>query len=207
MILSEPPFVTFQGTGRLAGTLQYFVRMAGCSVKCPLRKVCDEQAALSFEGTKHDEQAVVDEAARVMGVGGWVHLTGGEPMEDPVAVRKVIQACRGRGLNLHLQTSGTRNLAGIEADWVTLSPKVRVDGLRAEYANEVVLVLDRSWIIDFGIVMGLLNRIHRNYFYLQPLYRDGENNMPEVLEWARKLNVMGYAVGVTDQMHKHWAIK
>lgn len=206
MILSTAPFTTFQGTGALAGARQYFVRFSGCGVACPIRSVCDEQEALKFTGTWREPSVVAQEALQTVGANGWVHVTGGEPCDQPDALRDLAAEVTKRGMRIHLQTSGTRRVP-IAWDWLTISPKVRSFDLVQRTGSELVVVYDPSWIIDCGILAGFRNVCRTQHFYLQPIYKpDGSNNMAEVMEIAEKANRCGQEWRVTDQFHKHWGI-
>jgi len=76
-------FTSIQGEAHLSGLYQCFVRTAGCSVNCPIRKGCDEQESLKFKnGTQWEVEALVKEVISKVGKGGWCHITGGEPTEQ-----------------------------------------------------------------------------------------------------------------------------
>ena len=76
-------FTSIQGEAHLSGLYQCFVRTAGCSVNCPIRKDCDEQESLKFKnGTQWEVDALVKEVISKVGKGGWCHITGGEPTEQ-----------------------------------------------------------------------------------------------------------------------------
>lgn len=206
-ILSGEPFATFQGSGCLAGTWQCFVRFAGCAVRCPIRKVCDEQGALSFDGTERDAEQLADECLESVGRNGWVHITGGEPCDQPNALMAFAAECTKLGLRIHLQTSGLRRVP-IAWDWLTISPKCRSFELVQTVGNELIIVNDPSWVIDCGILAGFKNRCKTQFFYLQPLYQpDGSSNIKETIELAERCNRVGQKWKLTDQFHKHWGIR
>lgn len=55
-VLSCDPFVTYQGTGALSGRRQYFVRFAGCDVRCPIRSVSAVLATRASSPTGDTDQ-------------------------------------------------------------------------------------------------------------------------------------------------------
>ena len=103
---------TIQGTGHLAGTVQRFVRMAGCSLrKCPLRKVCDEPFSLNAtSGADHPIDDILAQARKEVGSRGWLHITGGEPTDDIEGLTALMVRARILGFQIHLQTHGGNDL-------------------------------------------------------------------------------------------------
>ena len=114
-----------------------FVRFSGCNLKCPF---CDtDHNGFREMGTAE----IVAEIARVGGDCGRVCVTGGEPSLQLDAA--LVEALHGAGYRIHVETNGTKPLPeGV--DWVTLSPKCDVDGLKGdgtvvlEKADEVKIV-------------------------------------------------------------------
>ena len=139
-------FYSLQGEGLWTGTPMVFVRFSGCNLKCPF---CDTDHS-AFREMSADE--IVAEVVQAGGTCGRVCVTGGEPSLQLDKV--LVDALHGAGFQIHLETNGTRPLPeGV--DWVTLSPKTDVKGLKGdgtvvlEKADEVKLVyedgIDPKW--------------------------------------------------------------
>ena len=195
-------FHSLQGEGRLTGTPMFFIRAQGCAVKCHIRDVCDQPESLTFKGGKtFDPEQLAVQALAAVGFGGWVCLTGGEPVEqDDFAA--VVAACRNRGLRVNLQTSGMRAMDA-QVDWCTVSPKASADALVMRAADELKVVYT-------GQPIETLLAYHRNIsardYFLQPCWRDGGCNQADTLEAVLELNRRGARFAFTAQWHKHLGV-
>jgi 7-carboxy-7-deazaguanine synthase len=109
-------FYTIQGEGVHSGRAAYFIRLAGCDVKCWWCDVKD-----SWDANKHPKIETGKIADRAKNSGASIAvITGGEPLLhdlDPLTA-----ALRKKKLNVHIETSGSSPLSGY-LDWITLSPK------------------------------------------------------------------------------------
>ncbi len=114
-------FCSLQGEGFWTGTPIVFIRMSGCNLVCPF---CDTDHRNYLEMSAED----IIRRAREEGPGiDRVCLTGGEPSLQ--ADSSLVEALHAAGYRIHIETNGTRPLPeGI--DWVTLSPKADVPGLK-----------------------------------------------------------------------------
>lgn len=194
MWISET-FTSFQGTGHLTGTRQFFVRMAGCSVACPIRSECDEPAALNRKQAVHaDPQAVVQQAQECVGPRGWLHITGGEPTDQSDALQELVKHARRQGLYVHVQSSGVRRVP-VQWDWLTISPKVK-EPLQT-FGQEMVVIDDGNVTLDW------LDTLKANTsfwsYYLCPL-------------WGREMTRTAKLAAdakwdLTWQMHKHGGLR
>ena len=130
-------FYSLQGEGFWTGTPMVFVRLSGCNLQCPF---CDTDHS-GFREMTADE--IVKAVSAVGGGCRRICLTGGEPSLQADEV--LISAFHAAGFTVHMETNGTREVpAGV--DWVTLSPKNQVPGLKGDgtvvlkKADEVKLV-------------------------------------------------------------------
>ncbi len=118
MIVNEL-FYSLQGEGSFAGTPSIFIRLAGCPLRC---RWCDTQYAwdpaagrdMSCEGVL---EAIGDYPTR------FVVLTGGEPMVHE-GVGELAAAIRDKGYHLTIETAGICFVDGLEADLMSISPKL-----------------------------------------------------------------------------------
>ena len=132
-------FYSLQGEGYWTGTPMVFLRFSGCNLKCPF---CDTDHSGYREMSAEE---IVKEVKETGGVCGRVCVTGGEP---GLQLDKVlVDALHGAGMKVHMETNGTKMLPeGV--DWITLSPKTDVKGLRGdgtvvlERADEIKVVYE-----------------------------------------------------------------
>ena len=123
-----------------------FLRFSGCNLRCPF---CDT------DHSGYREMSAEEIVTEILQSGGdcrRVCVTGGEPsLQLDTAL---IDSLHESGYRVHVETNGTRVLpAGV--DWVTLSPKTGVKGLKGdgtvvlERADEVKVVyedgVDEKW--------------------------------------------------------------
>ncbi|MCH8569398.1 MAG: 7-carboxy-7-deazaguanine synthase QueE [Balneolales bacterium] len=109
-------FYTIQGEGAHSGRASYFIRTAGCDVKCWWCDVKD-----SWDANAHPEMKsglLADLAAR--SGAPFAVITGGEPLLHDLTA--LTNSFKRRGLAVHIETSGSSPLSG-SLDWITLSPK------------------------------------------------------------------------------------
>ena len=99
---------SIQGESTFSGVPCTFVRLAGCNLRCTW---CDSE--YTFSGGKkmsHDE--IIAEVQR-LSPGGFVEITGGEPMLQERELVPLMQRLLDLGYELLLETSGERPLAQV----------------------------------------------------------------------------------------------
>ena len=164
-------FYSLQGEGFWTGTPMVFVRLSGCNLQCPF---CDT------DHLAYTEMSAGEIVTQVRSCGGpctRICLTGGEPCLQADAA--LLSAFHEAGYTVHMETNGTRHVpAGV--DWVTLSPKDQVAGLRGngtvvlERADEVKLVLAS------GVDPSAWSTFPATWHFLQPCDEGGVANTAEV---------------------------
>lgn len=112
-------FVSIQGEGKLTGVPSWFLRLAGCNLRCTW---CDTPyASWSPESVSRTMEDIINEAAE-SGVRHAV-LTGGEPMIFRQLVALTHELKRA-GMHITIETAGTVTLPGVRCDLMSLSPKL-----------------------------------------------------------------------------------
>jgi len=111
-------FASIQGEGLRCGEPTFFIRLAGCNLRCPW---CDTKYA--WRGGKIytvDEILHQIEQLHLKWPINWVCLTGGEPLLQDI--KDLVLVLKKAGFCLQLETNATlyQNLA---IDWWTISPK------------------------------------------------------------------------------------
>ncbi len=189
-------FYSLQGEGANMGKAAYFVRLAGCDVRCGF---CDVKEAwddskiplVDIEKILHNIKA--HNAQNVV-------ITGGEPMlhnlDDFCASAKKM------GLNLWLETSGSSDLSG-KWDWVCVSPKKNKPPLLdvLAKANELKVVISSQE--DFVWAESLANKVNSNcHLFLQAEWDLREKIYPLIANYILQHPEWRLSV----QMHKYLGI-
>ncbi len=131
MLISET-FYSLQGEGELTGVPSFFIRTAGCNLRCAW---CDTPyASWKPEGVERSVAELVSEVQ--LHAGRHVVLTGGEPMiarESPA----LASALRAAGQHITIETAATVAPDGIAFDLASLSPKLANSTPPAGRAGEI----------------------------------------------------------------------
>jgi 7-carboxy-7-deazaguanine synthase len=99
-------YKSVQGESTYAGVPCVFVRLTGCNLRCSW---CDSEYSF-YGGNKMSEDQVFAEVQRLSPNGGYVEITGGEPMLQEREVVPLVQRLLDAGYNVLLETSGERRL-------------------------------------------------------------------------------------------------
>ncbi|MFH1496587.1 MAG: 7-carboxy-7-deazaguanine synthase QueE [Verrucomicrobiota bacterium] len=119
MFISET-FYSIQGEGELTGVPSFFIRTAGCNLRC---NWCDTPyASWNPEGREIPVGELV--AAVAATPARHVVLTGGEPMLAK-GLPELAGALRAAGRHLTIETAATIAPGGIACDLASLSPKLK----------------------------------------------------------------------------------
>jgi len=193
-------FRSLQGEGPLVGELQVFLRLAGCSIRCPW---CDTKESWQQKDHFSDDQGrihanpVTSEklTAILLDLTSLprpaIALTGGEPLEQAPFLADLLPCLEKKGFQVHLETAGrdARNLEpllphlkSVSMDWKLVS--LMGQDLRESH-GEVLERLGRfsgqvvvKVVIGVGVEMGEVEEAVRKVgalckkatVVLQPLY-------------------------------------
>lgn len=99
-------FISIQGEGANIGRPYYFIRTAGCPLRC---NFCDTE--YSWKASQYPTvtvASVIDQAISQCHQHGidWVSITGGEPLLYPEQLKAMMSAFRKARLYTHIETSG-----------------------------------------------------------------------------------------------------
>lgn len=115
MIRVFETFGSLQGESSYAGQRCFFIRLAGCRLRCAW---CDTLQAQAHDcGQAYTVEALVS-MALASGI-PLVEVTGGEPLEQPEAVT-LLQALADAGLQVLLETNGAEDASGVPAEVVRI---------------------------------------------------------------------------------------
>ena len=200
-------FESLQGEGHLSGLFQCFVRVAGCSVVCPIRKECDEPESLKFTaGRDWEPAALAKEVLGRVGRRGWCHITGGEPTQQ-ADLDDFLRELSALDMHIHIQTSGV-NRIGSRWDWLTVSPKCKPDELAQNSGQELKLINHPDIFHDVGSLRGWHQSTKFWDYYIQPLWLpDGSSNIKQTAELVMEANRAGLPYRMTMQAHKYWGVQ
>lgn len=164
-------FYSLQGEGFWTGTPMVFVRLSGCNLQCPF---CDTDHSACTEMTVEEILGAVTACG---GACRRICLTGGEPALQ--ADEALISAFHSAGYAVHIETNGTRALpSGI--DWITLSPKGQVTGLRGNGTVVLGRADELKLLLAPGVEPSTWENFPAAWHFLQPCFCTGTSNVSEV---------------------------
>jgi len=153
-------FESIQGEGAHSGYPCFFVRLAGCNLRC---SYCDTAYGWDQDGPEVFHVSVDDLAVRVHASGlRLVQVTGGEPLLQPGS-RILLRALTSRGYTCLLETNGSLSVAGLPPavvkilDWKTpgsgfpasfLLDNLRHIGMRDQIKFVITDRRDYEWSLD-----------------------------------------------------------
>ena len=201
-------YKSLQGESTYAGVPCVFVRLTGCNLRCSW---CDTE--YSFHGgEKMLPEQVFDEVKRLSPRGGFVEITGGEPMLQERELVPFMQQLIDSGYKVLLETSGERPLERVPASVVKIvdvkcpgsgeGDTFRIENLEALLPHDEVkfVISDRAdyeFARDFTLRHDLTHRVNAVLF--SPAFskeasgvRDASNCLldpQQLAEWMLEDNV------------------
>ncbi len=173
-------FYSVQGEGLNAGVPAYFIRLAGCDVRCPW---CDTKE--SWDEKKFKTENIEDIVSRISQTPACnVVITGGEPTMHNLA--PLCESLEKKCLSIWLETSGTHPLTG-NFDWIAVSPKKNIQPLEEvlELADELKMVITSSE--DFSLAEEYAQKVSSECaLLLQAEWNNAKEINPLILDYVLK---------------------
>ena len=113
-------FESVQGEGRYLGVPSGFIRTSGCNLRCVF---CDTPyTSWKPEGVEQSLEQLLNQIDAM--TSQHVVLTGGEPLLTPDMI-PLTRSLKSRGLVITIETAGTVYRDEVQADLMSISPKLR----------------------------------------------------------------------------------
>lgn len=111
-------FLSIQGEGKLTGVPSFFIRLAGCNLRCSW---CDTPYA---SWNPESQPQTIDDLVAAAGASGVGHivLTGGEPLIFK-QVTELTARLKAAGFHITIETAGTV-APPVACDLISISPKL-----------------------------------------------------------------------------------
>lgn len=170
-------FYTLQGEGCHSGKAAYFIRTAGCPVRCSW---CDVKE--SWDAKSHPEISAIDIVDQIPAVVKTVIITGGEPLIWNMNC--LTSLLHQKGLKVHLETSAAVPLTG-QWDWICVSPKKAKEPL-----DEVLCIADELKVViccaeDFFWAEKHARKTKKSCaLLLQPEWDKRDTIMPMIIQYV-----------------------
>lgn len=198
-------FCSPQGEGVRAGTINVFLRFAGCNLACEKKENPDPEVPSEHfdcdtyfnSGIKKTKEGILEYCEIVSNRNCKnIIFTGGEPGLQ--LDHELMGFLKGKGYFLAIETNGTVNIDSLGLDWVTVSPKVAEHALKQLAANEV------KYVLTYGAALPK-TRVSASHYLLSPAF-DGSNLDKMTLDWCIQLCKENPPWRLSPQMHKLWKV-
>lgn len=196
-------FWSFQGEGLRAGVPSIFLRLAGCSLKCPY---CDTKYAWD-RGRWTPLPEILDaiDKQKKKYPASQVVITGGEPLEQNLT--DLITALKSRDYFIAIETNGVE-YADLAIDWWTVSPK----DVSGYFINKGLIkrIDEIKLIVNENLTIEVIKKIRAigDYFtiFLQPESNDNHKyeNTFYLFEQCQLEGIANVRPGI--QLHKVYKV-
>ena len=171
MIVNEL-FYSLQGEGRLAGVPSIFIRLAGCPLRCSW---CDTKYAWDSAAGRQMTCEQILEAVRDYPT-RYVVLTGGEPLTHE-GISELAAAICSKGYHLTIETAGIHIIDGLQADLMSISPKLSNSDPKTDTDKHQTERLNRD----------ILRKLMAAYDYQLKFVVDTPKDLDEIADLLAKL--------------------
>ncbi|MBQ5448015.1 MAG: radical SAM protein [Candidatus Methanomethylophilus sp.] len=140
-------FLSIQGEGLMIGRLTFFIRAAGCNLRCAW---CDTKFSLD---PKAGSDMTVDQLVGAVGATENVCFTGGEPLEQADAGELLERLVRA-GKTVVLETNGSKDLTDVPASEkiiISMDIKCPSSGMQDRMCLNNLNILSRKDQLKFVI--------------------------------------------------------
>ena len=172
MIVNEL-FYSLQGEGRLAGVPSIFIRLAGCPLRCSW---CDTKYAWDPAAGRQMTGEQILEAIRDYPT-RYVVLTGGEPLTHE-GISELAAAICSKGYHLTIETAGIHIIDGLQADLMSISPKLSNSDPKTDTDKHQTERLNRD----------ILRKLMAAYDYQLKFVVDTPKDLDEIADFLDKLD-------------------
>ncbi len=189
-------FLSLQGEGIRAGTLNFFIRFTGCNLQCRKETEgfdCDTEFQSGRPLTKEEIHAELRSLSTTC---EWIIFTGGEPalqLDDTL-----VGFFKSLGYKLAIETNGSRPLPD-GLDWICVSPKTAEHTLKVSFAHELKYVRSHGMAIPKPTVKADNLLISAAW--------EAEGPSKKNIEWCIRLVTENPAWRLSLQQHKLMGIR
>lgn len=184
-------FLSIQGEGLNAGMPTWFVRLAGCNLKCSF---CDTKHNRYNMMFIHDiiKKVKASPVRRII----W---TGGEPTLQ--LTDDICGAVSDEGVWQGIESNGTGHIPDF-IDWITISPKIPDAEV---YDNVPCEIGEVKYVMTADSPLPVTN-LWTNNLYLSPVFVDGKVDQA-ALKHCIQLCLDNPSWRLTMQYHKVWGVE
>lgn len=199
-------FLSAQGEGVRAGTINVFVRFSGCNLTCKLETDgfdCDTEFA---SGVNMTADEIAWRCKELAGDCKWIVLTGGEPMLQ--VDDQLIALLHENGFLLAIESNGSQFIQP-SIDWICVSPKQAEHTLRANRTGDIVWPAWKANELKYvrNVGQGIPKpSLKADHYLISPAFENGVLKK-ETLEWCIKLCKDNPQWRLSLQLHKFLGVR
>ena len=167
-------FYSLQGEGFLAGVPSFFVRLAGCPLRC---KWCDTKYAWDEkDGRDYSIAEIVQSIQK--DESKFVVITGGEPMINP-HLPTLVKKLKDLGKHITIETAGIAYIPGMPCDLMSISPKLS----NSTPADPKLAAIHKDARLDLAVLRELID----NYKYQLKFVVDSQDDLSEIQQIVEEI--------------------